>query len=101
MASRQLEIDGDVEVIDVPDLQRFEIHIDGARAGLADYYVQGGVMSITHTETNPQLQGRGIAARLVHEVLDEARARGLTVRPICWYVAQYINRNPEYTDLLA
>jgi predicted GNAT family acetyltransferase len=99
--ARQLEYDGEVEVKDVPELGRFEIHIDGARAGLADYVVRDGVMAITHTETTPQLQGRGIAARLIRDVLDEARGRGLSVRPDCWYVAQYISRHPEYADLLA
>jgi predicted GNAT family acetyltransferase len=33
-------------------------------------------------------------------VLDDVRRRGMEVLPICPFVAAYVKRHPEYTDLL-
>ena len=54
-----------------------------------------------HTETPAHLQGRGIASQLVRGALDEARAKGLKVKPRCSFVGQYVARHPETHDLLA
>jgi predicted GNAT family acetyltransferase len=48
-----------------------------------------------------ELNGRGIGSRLVRGVLDIARAEGLKVRPLCPFVAAYIDKHPEYADLRA
>jgi predicted GNAT family acetyltransferase len=34
-------------------------------------------------------------------MLDDVRARGHTVVPRCWFVAEFIEQNPSYADLLA
>ena len=47
------------------------------------------------------MQGEGLGAELVRRALDEVRASGATVVPQCWYVAQFIDENPEYADLVA
>lgn len=60
-----------------------------------------GVVAFTHTEVPARLEGRGIAAALVRNALDWARAEGLRVRPLCSYVALYMRRHPETADLLA
>jgi predicted GNAT family acetyltransferase len=41
-----------------------------------------------------------VGASLVRQVLDEVRARGLTMVPQCPFVASYLRRHPEYTDLV-
>jgi predicted GNAT family acetyltransferase len=38
---------------------------------------------------------------LAETALDDARERGLKVAPRCWFVAAYIEKNPEYADLVA
>jgi hypothetical protein len=78
---------------------RFEMRVNG-KTCLAQYHLIDGVMWLTHTETPPQLQGRGHAARVVKAALDHARAHGLKVRPACSYVASYMRRHPETRDLL-
>jgi predicted GNAT family acetyltransferase len=45
--------------------------------------------------------GRGIAGRLVRAALEHARAAGLKVVPRCSYVADYLDKHPEYADLRA
>jgi hypothetical protein len=37
----------------------------------------------------------------VRGALDAERAAGHTVVPQCWYVAEFIDRHPDYADLLA
>lgn len=70
-------------------------------AGLIDYRIDGQVIAITHTETDPAHQGQGIAGKLTRFALDDIRSRGLTVRPLCPYTRSFIGKHAEYQDLLA
>ena len=81
-------------------LSRFELDAEGGTA-VANYRLDGGVMTFFHTETPAHLQGRGIASQLVRGALDEARVKGLKVKPRCSFVGQYMARHPETHDLLA
>jgi uncharacterized protein len=91
----------EITVADNPAAARYEIVLDGERAGMVTYRLSPGVIAFVHTEVEPALQGRGLGGRLVGDALDDARARGLTVRPLCPFVADFIARNPAYTDLVA
>jgi predicted GNAT family acetyltransferase len=77
----------------------FETVVDGRRCVCA-YRLHGDTMVFTHTEVPPALQGRGIAGALVAAALAHARAHGLRVRPLCSYVAVYMQRHPDTLDLL-
>lgn len=66
-----------------------------------DYLIEGGRMVCTHTFVPPELRGRGLAEQLVRAALAEARTKGWRVVPACSYVAAFIERHPEYRDLLA
>lgn len=81
-------------------LSRFELDVDGATA-VAVYRLADEVMTFTHTETPHALRGQGIASRLIHGALEQARAMGVKVVPRCPFVGQYIARHPEFLDLLA
>ena len=81
-------------------LSRFELDVDGVTA-FARYRLAGTVMTIDHTETPESARGRGIASELIKGVLDEARARGLKIKPRCPFVSAYIRLHLEYRDLLA
>lgn len=86
-------------VVDCPDNQRYELHLDGERVGLADYSLDDGVLTIPHVETDPAHSGKNFAASLMAGVLDEVRSRNLTVRPVCPYADSYMRRNPDTEDL--
>jgi uncharacterized protein len=88
-------------VVDVPERGRFEVRVDGRVVGLASYHVEGGVMTLPHTEVDPSMGGRGIGTALVAGVLDAARERGLHVLPYCSFVRHYIQQHPETIDLVA
>ncbi len=89
-----------LQIEHLPGPGRFQTHVDG-RLCVADYRLADGVMTVTHTEVPPALQGRGIAGALVRALLDHAGAHRLKVRPLCSYARAYMRRHPETTALLA
>lgn len=82
------------------EAQRFEIHYADEMARL-EYYLRGPRIVYTHTVVPRVLEGHGIAGRLATEALEYARAERLSVVPLCPYVADYIEKHPEYADLVA
>ncbi|MDQ3867683.1 MAG: N-acetyltransferase [Actinomycetota bacterium] len=90
----------EIEVRNNPSQLRYELHLDGKPAGMIVYSRQPDAVSLVHTEVEPQLQGRGLGGRLVAGALADIRARGLHVDPICPFVRSYIDRHPEYRDLV-
>ena len=42
---------------------------------------------------------RGLGTALVTGALDDARARGLRVVPLCPFVDAFMRRHPEYADV--
>lgn len=83
-----------------PAAQRFEARVDQHLAQLA-YEQSGERITYTHTEVPEQLRGQGIAAKLARTALEHARTQGLTVVARCPFVKGYIEKHPEYQDLLA
>lgn len=80
--------------------QRFVATLDGVQAEL-EYEQRGQVLSLTHTGVPSAIGGRGVGGDLVRSALDYARSKGLKVVPSCAYAAAYIERHPEYADLVA
>lgn len=94
---------GDMEsqVRNNSEQSRYELVIDGGVVGVADYTLDGDRVVIPHTEIDPRRRGQSLGAVLVRGVLDDVRASGRKVVPLCWYVAQFIERQEEYRDLVA
>ncbi|AFM14889.1 putative acetyltransferase [Mycolicibacterium chubuense NBB4] len=80
---------------------RFSIAVDGRTVGYADFTDRDGRRIFPHTVVEPAFQGRGLATILVREALEATRTTGLRVVPQCWMVAEFIEKNPEFADLLA
>ncbi len=79
---------------------RYELLYGEVVVAVADYVERPDVVVFPHTEVDPQLRGRGLAAELVRQALDDVRASGRHVVASCWYVADFIDANPTYADLL-
>ncbi len=87
-------------VVDNTARHRFELTEQGLTA-FADYRLDGVRLVIPHVEAPPALRGTGAAGRLMTGVLDQVRERGLKVVPVCPYAKVFIQRHPEYRDLVA
>ena len=89
-----------IVTVDRPDQRRYELTVDGTLAGWVHYRLHDPRITFIHTEVRPAYTGRGLGQRLARHVLDDARARGLRVRPLSPYIASYIRAHPEYQDLV-
>ncbi len=92
----------EIAVADNAEAGRYEIDVDGAPVGFVTYETSPGMITFLHAEIDPAQERRGYGSRLVREALDDARARGVEVRPLCPFVAAFIAAHPgEYGDLVA
>jgi uncharacterized protein len=89
-----------VETVDHPDRGRYELTVDSQFAGSMKYAIRNGQITLIHTEIDSAYAGKHLGQRLVRSVLDDARVRGLRVRPLCPFAASYIRGHPEYQDLV-
>lgn len=87
-------------ISDVPQVGQFVATIEGKRAGYIDYSLTARGMLIRHTEVDGAYEGQGVGGALSRFALDSARERGIEVIPICPFVAGWIMRHPEYSDLV-
>ncbi len=87
-------------VTDNARLGRYEIAVDGEVAGYSEYGDHGSVRTFRHTEVAPAFHGRGLGDQLVQGALEDARARGLHVVPVCPFVRHYLAGHTEELDLV-
>jgi uncharacterized protein len=90
----------DLAVVDNQELSRVEARLGDAVAGFAAYLDRPGQRVFTHTEVDPAYEGQGIGGRLAREALDQARADGLRVVPRCPFIRTWIDKHPDYADLV-
>jgi uncharacterized protein len=89
----------EVVVRDNAPANRYEAQV-GNQLAIITYERAPGQITFIHTVVPQALEGHGVADKMAHTVLEEARASGLAVIPRCPYVAAYIRRHTEYTDLV-
>jgi predicted GNAT family acetyltransferase len=76
--------------------------VDGESAGLAAFELDGDRIVFTHTEVDDRFEGQGVGSALARHALDDVRARGsLRVVPRCPFIRSWIEKHPEYADLVA
>ncbi|CAH0497962.1 GNAT family N-acetyltransferase [Novosphingobium sp. CECT 9465] len=83
---------------------RGEYHakVEGSEAiGRLTYSQKGDVVIADHTLVPPEIGGRGVAARLVEALIEDARKFGYKIVPQCSYVEAAFRRHPEWADLRA
>jgi predicted GNAT family acetyltransferase len=90
-----------VGVVHHPEDEYYELLVDGQQAGLLVYHVIGSRLSITHTVIEPGYRGRGLSWTLVGGALDDIRTRSLPVSNYCPVVDRFVQKNPQYRDLLS
>ncbi|MFE9100572.1 GNAT family N-acetyltransferase [Actinomadura geliboluensis] len=89
------------EITDNAEKSRYEIRVDGDLAGFAEYEHGEGSVVFTHTEVDSAFEGRGIGSALARGALDDVRGTGRTAVPLCPFIKKWIEKHPDYQDLVA
>ena len=89
------------EVLNDPTLNRYELLVDGEHAGATDYLIRGNTLIFIHTEIDPAREGEGLGGELARGALNLLRAdTDYRVRATCPFMKAYLEKHPEYDDLL-
>ena len=88
------------EVRHLPERLRYEIWVDGVRAGMTSYELDSGAVAFMHTRIGDQFEGRGLGSALISTALDDVRSSGGSVLPYCPFVRAFIQRHHEYAGLV-
>ncbi len=83
-----------------PERSRYELRDGDELLGFSDYLPGGRSLIVSHTEIAQGHEGEGLGAQLARGTLDGIRAAGMTVIPTCPFTAAFIERHPEYADLV-
>ena len=87
------------ELIDNEEERRYEFHL-GDYIPRVEYIKTKDKIYLTHTEVPPSLAGKGIGTALIGAVLQDVEQKGLTLVPLCPFVALFLQRNPEWKRLV-
>jgi uncharacterized protein len=75
---------------------------EGVAVGEVDYQQHESTLSLLRAEVPIELRGQGLGAALVRGTLEAIRDQGgLTVIPVCPYIAKFIMKNREFHSLKA
>jgi predicted GNAT family acetyltransferase len=57
-------------------------------------------IAIDYSWVPPSYRGRGVALKLIKRAVEDARAQGFRITPLCGYVAAEFRHHPEWADVL-
>jgi NAD+ kinase len=110
-ARRKLRVEGSAQVgvpdaaeaavVDSFEQQRYEVILGGEVAGVLHYRRHGDHVELMHTEIDQAFEGRGLGSRLAAGALEDARRRGTPVVVTCPFVNRFLERHPDYRDVVA
>lgn len=90
-----------IEVRNDTDAGRYVIEADGVEAGFTEYHLRSGsIYFFVHTEINDDFSGQGIGSGLARGAMDDVRANGGSVVPLCPFIAGWLEKHPDYDDLI-
>ncbi len=84
-----------------PEESRFVALREGIEAELTYRKLNDATLEYDHTYVPPEFRGGGLGGRLVREAMEYARKNGYKVKPTCPFVADFIDRHPEYQEVEA
>jgi uncharacterized protein len=90
----------DTTVHDNRAQSRYELMVEDAVAGVVEYRDKGDHVELTHTEVDSSYEGEGLGSQLARAVLGTLRNEGRAVVPSCPFINRYLQRHPEYADLV-
>lgn len=89
-----------VTITHVPERHRYEMRDGDVLVGFAEYHLYGDEIAVLHTEIGDDFGGHGFGGQLVKAVLDDVKAKGMRVLPYCPFTRAWIEKHPEYLELV-
>jgi predicted GNAT family acetyltransferase len=79
---------------------RYVLRSDGHEAVMTYSRLGAASIIIDHTEVPEALKGRGAGRALVERGVEDARAEGRKIVPLCPFAKAQIARHPDWQDVL-
>jgi predicted GNAT family acetyltransferase len=87
-------------VTDNTALNRYELITEGGVA-FVRYRTAPGIRTLTHAEVPKALEVHGLGSALAQGTLELARTQGYRIVPQCPFIVDFIEKHPEFRDLVA
>ena len=91
---------GKTEVRLNEELSQFEMDLDDGKAVIGFKKESDGTLNLVHTEVPPAYEGKGVGTRLVKQTLEQIKSTDKKIVASCPFVADFIERHPEYQSLV-
>ena len=79
---------------------RYVVEVDGKVAGFTVYHIRGGRQFFVHTEIKRRFGGHGVGSVIARYALDDVKAKGGMIIPICPFIRAFVDKHPEYESLV-
>ncbi len=89
-----------VEREEGPGKGRYFVRIDGAEAEMTYSRAGEGMIIIDHTDVPDAMRGRSVGQAMVRHAVEDARAEGRRIIPLCPFAKAQIARHPDWQDVL-
>jgi predicted GNAT family acetyltransferase len=83
-----------------PSKGRYVVRLDGTAAQMTYSRAGETMIIIDHTEVPDAMRGRSVGQALVRRAVEDARAEGRAIIPLCPFAKAQISRHPEWQDVL-
>jgi uncharacterized protein len=91
----------DLRFTDEKDASRYTLHRGKDLVSVLDYRDDGKSVAMIRAYTIPTFRGHGYAGQLVERAVSQLeRAGDREVVPVCWYVADWFDANPDRAGIL-
>ena len=68
--------------------------------GYITFEEKADLLIIISTVVYEKYQGKGMASTLIKEMLQYAKNSNFKIKPLCSFAAHYIEKHPEYKELI-
>lgn len=95
------DLSSKIELQDGPGKGRYVLRsAQGEEAEMTFTRIGEHQLIIDHTEVPDAFRGQGVGLLLVTRAVEDARAAGKTIIPLCPFAAAQVRRHPEWADVL-
>ncbi|UOK41822.1 MULTISPECIES: GNAT family N-acetyltransferase [Flavobacterium] len=89
----------EITLVKNEEKHQFEITVDGHKAFIV-YKEKPHVIKLIHTETEPELEGKGAGTAVIEKTLTYIEDNDYKLVPLCPFVFAYIKRHPEWKRIV-